>query len=195
MALGWAALVLVLAVAGVAAFAHRPSGQTGTDTVTVASASPTVALVGGEAITRADVLQQQALMSSEEDSTPPSRREAVEALVRDVILAAEAQRRGLGMDEAAAAALASSHRHLYEQGLLPDQEDVRHLIASLRSVGVTEDGYWRELAPRFYRRTYAVAALRGREGERLDRLYLRLRRQAGVVVLDEAFLREDMDGK
>ncbi len=195
MALGGTALVLVLAVAGVVAFAHRPSGRAGTETASVALAPPPVALAGDEAITRADVLQQQALMSSEGDAAPPSRRDALEVLIRDVILAAEARRRGLGMDEAAAAALASSHRHLYEQGQLPDREDVRHLIASLRSVGVTEDGYWRELAPRFYRRAYAVAALRSREGDRLDRLYLRLRRQAGVVVLDEAFLRDDAPAK
>lgn len=195
MVLGGAALVLVLAVAGVVALAHRPSGRAANETARVASAPPPVALAGDEAITRADVLQQQALMSSKEDAAPPSRRDALQALVRDMILAAEARRRGLGMDEAAAAALASSHRHLYEQGQLPDQEDVRHLIASLRSVGVTEDGYWRELAPRFYRRAYAVAALRSREGDRLDRLYLRLRREAGVVILDEAFLNEDGSGK
>lgn len=181
MAVGWAALILVLGVAGIAAFAHRSSDRT--EKAAGASASPTVALAGGEAITRADVLLQRALMASEEDSPPPSWAEALEVLVRDVVLAAEAQRRGLGMDEDAAAALAASHRHLYEQGLLPDQEDVRHLIVSLRSVGITEDGYWRELAPRFYRRAYAVAALRSREGDRLNRLYVRLRRQADVVVL------------
>ncbi len=188
-AAGAAAALLVLGALGVAALAHKPAAPV--DKKPPPPASPLVALVGEEGLSRADILQQQALMTSHEDSPPPTRRTALEALVRDVILAAEARRRGLGLDEAAAADLASSHRRLYAQGLLPDEEDIRDLIASLRSVGVSEDRYWRELAPRFYRRAYAVAALGSVEGERVERLYLRLRRESGVVIFDEAFLRED----
>lgn len=182
-------LIGLLVLAGVSTLAYvleRGQGsQRAPGAMAVTRGSPPVAFLNGEPVTRSDLLEQQALMASMKGSAPPSRKEAFEALVRDLLLAREARRRGLALDASTAAALAASHRHLFEQKRLPDQEYVEELIASL---GIPADWFWSSVAPRLYERSFSVAALRRQEGERMDRLYRRLRDQASLQLVDQAFL-------
>lgn len=171
--------------------------------------SQIVAYINGSPITREDIRRQKVMMDSMPGVSPASKAQALQVIVRNLVLYEEAKRRGLAMSVEEARAVVAEQRRMYENGTLPDRDRLKQLIAAL---AVDERTYWEEIAPQQYAMLMSIVRWRqdmaksvdiayvqvgeptpddmSRQGSTIDRIIQGLVSKARLEVVDKQFIGE-----